>query len=150
MSAAAPVHASVALIGDRGVLIRGAPGSGKSSLLLSLVAQDPHTHALVADDRVALAAAHGRLLASVPESIAGLIEVRGQGIARRPWVSPVVIDLVVDLAPPEACPRMPLGEDEALAAVAGVDLPRVLIPVGAADAALRVTAALDRIGREKH
>ncbi len=143
MNAAETVHASVVLIGDSGILVRGAPGSGKSSLVLSLIAGDP-TAALVADDRVTLSAAGGRLLASVPEEIAGLIEVRGQGIVRQPWVSPVVVDLVVDLAPAEACPRMPLSGDDKRTAIAGVVLPRVLVPVGAGDAGLRVNAARAR------
>jgi HPr kinase/phosphorylase len=146
MSPPATVHASVALIGEGGVLIRGPSGSGKSSLLLSLLADD--TAALVADDRVALAAANGRLIASVPDEIAGLMEIRGQGIVRRPHVSPVVVDLVVDLAPVEACPRLPLSEADGRVVIAGVTLPRVHVAIGAADGAVRVRAALAQPRRE--
>ena len=149
MSPGQTVHASAALIGEAGVLIRGPSGSGKSALLMSLLAGDAVATALVADDRVVLAAAHGRLLASVPDGIAGLMEVRGEGVIRRPWVSPVVVDLVVDLAPAEACPRLPLTDEDQRVAVAGVSLPRLFIPLGAVDGALRVNAALDRVRREK-
>lgn len=138
------VHASAVLVGGRGVLIRGASGSGKSSLALALLFGGVVDATLVADDRVALAVAGGRLLASAPEPIAGLIEVRGVGIVRRPHVA-AAIDLVVDLAPLAECPRLP---DDAAAAVviAGMRLPRIFVAVGAADGATRVRAALSRFG----
>ena len=146
MSAEATVHASAALAGEHGVLIRGASASGKSSLLLALIAIDGARNALAADDRVVLAAHHGRLVASAPPELAGLIEVRGQGILRRPHVSPVVIDLVVDLTPPADCPRLP--EPDERAEIAGLLLPRLVLPIGAADGAIRVLTALaERIGR---
>ncbi len=107
MSAGATIHASAVLIGEHGVLIRGASGSGKSALLLALIMADAGGNALTADDRVVLAAHDGRLVASVPAELAGLIEVRGQGILKRPHVSPVVIDLVVDLVAGADAPRMP-------------------------------------------
>ena len=97
---------------------------------------------------MALTAANGRLVASVPDEIAGLMEVRGLGIVTRPYVSPVVVDLVVDLAPLEACPRLPLGEEDALAVIAGIALPRLHVAIGAGDGAVRVRAALAELRRE--
>ena len=112
MSGDANVHASAVLVGERGVLIRGASGSGKSSLALGLIAADPAATWLVADDRVDLArSAGGRLLASVPASLAGLIEIRGQGIFRV-RSSPVVVRLVVDSCRPPSCPRLPAAAEE--------------------------------------
>ncbi len=145
MSTPANVHASVALIGEGGVLIRGPSGSGKSSLLLSLLCD--HDAMLVADDQVLLSAADGRLVATVPDEIAGLMEVRGLGIVRRPHVSPVVVDLVVDLAPLDACPRLPLSDAEATAVLAGVTLPRLYVAIGSGDGAVRVKAALAEFRR---
>ena len=139
------MHASAVLVGERGVLIRGASGSGKSSLALGLVAADPAATWLVADDRVVLDAAGGRLLASVPAPLAGLIEIRGQGIVRMRHVSPVVVRLVVDLLPPASCPRLPAAEDERID-IEGVELARLMLPIGAADGALRVRAALGLFG----
>ncbi len=148
MSAAATVHASAALVGDHGVLIRGASASGKSSLLLALIMMDGARNALAADDRVVLAAHHGRLVASAPRELAGLIEVRGQGILRRPHVSPVVIDLVVDLLPAPACPRLP--DPDGHAEIAGIALPRLVLPAGQSDGALRVVTALgERVGHNR-
>lgn len=147
MSAIATVHAGAVLIGETGVLVRGASGSGKSSLILALLAARPENSWLVADDRVALQAAHGRLVASVPPALAGLIEVRGVGIVARPFVSPAVIRLVVDLVPAERAPRLPPAA-EAIAEVAGVTLPRLVLPAAGGDGALRVCAAIAARRRE--
>ncbi|MEX0851964.1 MAG: serine/threonine protein kinase [Bauldia sp.] len=149
MSPGSVDHASVALIGESGVLIRGASGSGKSSLLLAILSAETGSTALVADDRVRLAAHHGRLVATCPDELAGMMEVRGTGIVRRPFVSPVVVDLVVDLAPAAVCPRLPLGEADARVAVESVVVPRVFVPIGAVDGSLRVNTALEQVAREK-
>ena len=127
MTAAPSTHANCVAIGERGVLIRGEPGSGKSGLSATLVARAREAGRfarLVSDDRTLLRAVHGRLIASPPAALAGLIERRGVGIASEPHLSEIVVGLVVDLvASPD---RMP--EPEALAcAVAGVSLPRVAI-----------------------
>ena len=140
MSLPPTVHASAVLVGEAGVLIRGEPGSGKSSLVLALLEGNPPAR-LVADDRVALADAGGRLVASVPEVLAGLIEIRGQGIVRRPFVAPVVIRLVADLVSASAAPRLP-GAEDAEVTIAGVLLPRVFLPAGGPDLALRLRAAI--------
>ena len=143
------VHASVALIGDRGVLIRGPSGSGKSSLLLALIADDPDRNALVADDRVALSVANGRVIAAAPDAIAGMMELRGQGILRRPFVSPVVVDLVVDLVASAGSARMPEPEAQSTE-VAGVHLARLALPVDCDGKTLRVGVALQQAVSGKH
>jgi len=142
-TAADTVHASAAAVGGRGVLIRGRSGSGKSSLLLALLATVPDA-VLVADDRVAVSAEAGRLSAAVPAVIAGQMEVRGLGIVRRPHVSPVLVDLVVDLLPLEECPRLPAPEQR-MTTLVGIAVPRVFIAVGAPDAPVRVLVALAEI-----
>ncbi len=48
---------------------------------------------------------------------------------------------MVDLLPPEQCPRMPTAE-EALTVILGVELPRLILPAGGADGHLRVRVAL--------
>lgn len=143
MTTSETVHASAALVDGRGVLIRGRSGSGKSSLLLCLLYSEPNAM-LVADDRVVLTAVDGRILASVPDAIAGRMEVRGVGIVCRPHVSPAAVDLVVDLVPLAECPRLP-DTDEARALVDGIPLPRIFVAAGAADGASRVRAALAAI-----
>jgi len=136
------VHASAAEVGGRGVLIRGAAGSGKSSLLLQILSAEPDESRLVADDRVVLTAERGRLMASPPSTLAGLIEIRGQGILRMSFASPVAIDLVADLAAAGDCPRMPTPA-ERRTTLHGIDLPRIFIACGAADGNARIRAALN-------
>jgi HPr kinase/phosphorylase len=122
------LHASAVIVGTTGVLIRGASGAGKSSLALDLIEAARALGlfgALVADDRVRLAAAGGRLVASVPETIAGLVEERGRGILRVPYEPAAVIRQVVDLVdePPD---RMP-GPEAQTAQLEGLPVPRIAI-----------------------
>ncbi len=138
------VHASAVLIGTDGVLIRGKPGSGKSSLVLAILYGTKPAW-LIADDRVQLSDRTGRLLASAPEALAGKLEIRGQGIVTRDHVSPAAVGLVVDLLPLADCPRLP-EEAEMRVTILGITLPRLMLPVGSADGPIRVYAALDRVG----
>ena len=135
------VHASAARIDGAGVLVCGDSGSGKSSLVLALLIADRLTNRLIGDDRLFLLLDGGRLYASTPPEIAGLIEIRGQGIVRLPFVSPEPIDLIVDLQPAENAPRMPDAAARE-ASFGGVMLPRLILPIGQADGWIRVRAAL--------
>jgi HPr kinase/phosphorylase len=131
-STTATVHASAVLAGARAVLIRGPSGAGKSRLALGLIQAAERgllTFArLVADDRVELSAAHGRLLARAPPALAGLIEVRGLGIRRLDHEPVAVVGLVVDLAAPEA-ERLP-GPAAQEIVVAGIKTPRLAVGIG--------------------
>ena len=98
------VHASCVALGGRGVLLRGAPGAGKSDLALRLIDAGA---TLVSDDRVALDGGRSALLASPPARIAGLLEVRGLGIVTMAYTGRCPVRLVVDLVAPEAVERMP-------------------------------------------
>jgi HPr kinase/phosphorylase len=135
------IHASAVALAGRGVLVRGRSGSGKSSLVLQILSAEPVGSALIADDRVALKADGGRVIASAPELLAGLLEIRGQGILRLPYLSPAAIDLIVDIVPKDDCPRMPTGEQRQ-ACLAGINLQRIFLAAGGADGAARVRAAL--------
>ncbi len=78
---------------------------------------------LVADDRVHLEAVGGRLLASAPEALAGLIEVRGCGLLRVTHEPRAVIGLVIDLDAPDA-QRLPAPEVRSIE-INGISLPRL-------------------------
>ncbi len=144
MADGAPTHhASCIAIGEAGVLIRGKSGSGKSCLALRLILDPPRAlrpATLVADDRVRLAVRDGLLVATVPETLAGLIEVRHLGIRRLPHRPFAVVRLVVDLGVPEV-ERLP-ADDALRVVLEGVTVPRIAVPAGA-DAALLVAAALE-------
>lgn len=107
----APVHASCVALGSRGVLLRGAPGAGKSDLALRLIDAGA---TLVSDDRVALDDGDGALLASPPARLAGLLEVRGLGIVAMAYTGRCPVHLAVDLVAPEAVERMPEADSVVL------------------------------------
>jgi HPr kinase/phosphorylase len=134
MAPSATVHASAVLVGPRAVLIRGPSGSGKSQLALELI-EIARTGSLpfarlVADDRVHLEAAHGRLLARPAEALAGLIEVRGVGLARLAHEASAVVGLVVDLAAADAR-RLPEASSRRTE-IDGIQLPRLTVSSGTA------------------
>jgi HPr kinase/phosphorylase len=85
-------------------LLRGRSGAGKSDLALRLIEGGAD---LVADDRVVLMQDGGRLLASPPPNLAGLIEARGLGILRLAHLDAVPLYLVVDLVAPDQVERLP-------------------------------------------
>lgn len=126
------VHASCVLVGRSAVLIRGASGSGKSRLAAAIMRSReirPEGIArLVADDRVHLFAAHGRLLAAAPTATAGKIEARGLGIHSVDYEPLAVVALVVDLGAPDAA-RMP-EESARSVELLGVKLSRLPITSG--------------------
>jgi len=97
------VHASCVAIRNKGILILGDSGMGKSDLALRLMDGGAR---LVADDRTELTVEHGRLCARAPKSIAGLIEVRGLGIVAQPFASKAFVALAVKLdAAPQRLPE---------------------------------------------
>ena len=125
------IHATAVLVGARAVLIRGSSGAGKSRLAIALIeaAQSgllPFAR-LVGDDRVHVAASHGRVLVRPVKALEGLIEVRGLGIRRIAFEPLAVVDRVVDLAADDA-ERLP---DPSEAVIAGNALPRLAVAAGA-------------------
>ena len=132
------VHASCVALERRGVLLRGAPGAGKSDLALRLIDGGA---ALVADDQVVLTRGGEALLAAPPAFIAGLLEVRGIGIVSMTFVPQCPVHLVVDLAPPEVIERMP---EAATAALCGYRVRRVTLAPFEASAPAKVRLALVR------
>jgi len=106
------LHATVVVIGAIGVLIRGPSGAGKSTLALKLVdlATARNRFAmLVADDQTWISRHGGRLVARVPESIAGLIEHRGYGPVRVAHEPGAVVDRIVTLIDAAEVPRVHTG-----------------------------------------
>ncbi|MCC2113005.1 MAG: HPr kinase/phosphatase C-terminal domain-containing protein [Hyphomicrobiales bacterium] len=118
------IHATAVLVGRKAVLIRGAAGSGKSSLALALIrrgARENRLIRLVADDQVFVAAVNGALIAQTPETIAGLIEERRNGIVSCAYEGLARIGLAIDLV-------AVMAKDEApTATIAGISLPRIAI-----------------------
>ncbi|APX12591.1 HPr kinase/phosphorylase [Tateyamaria omphalii] len=93
MTAALRVHASAVAVDGRGVLIRGASGSGKSSLALQLMGLGA---TLIADDQTELTRATHGIVLTAPAAIKGQIEARGVGILNAHSVT-APLHFVVDL-----------------------------------------------------
>lgn len=101
------LHASCVSLDGKGVLLFGPPGSGKSDLALRLIDSGG---VLVADDQVFITAQTDALIASPPEQIAGLLEMRGVGIFQMGYVPHVPLVLAVQLVARTAVERMPPSE----------------------------------------
>jgi len=136
MTAPLLLHASCVCVKDKGILLIGASGTGKSDLALRLIDRGA---VLVADDYVNLSRKDDVLMASPPDRLAGKIEVRGVGICTLPFMAAAQIHLYVDLA---ATPdRFP---DPAFKDIAGVMIPRIAISALEASAPQKIELALSQ------
>ncbi len=129
MSTQKCVHGSCVSRDGQGVLVVGPPGSGKSDLVLRLLARG---FDLVADDQVAI----GGGSVSCPAELAGLLEVRGLGIVRLAHQPRARLALIVELGTPVE--RMPVPATHGV-----LGCPVVRIDATAASAPERVALALD-------
>lgn len=130
-------QASAVAIDGRALLIEGPPGSGKSSLTLALIERGA---GLIGDDAVTLMALDGYLLASPPPNIAGLLEIRGVGLATLPLAPPAPVALVLALGerPGARLPAAPLPRR----IIAGVPVPVLAFDPGSIAPAERALWAL--------
>lgn len=132
-------QAGCVAIGRKGLLIEGAPGSGKSSLALALIDRGA---VLVGDDGVLLNATGGCLIASPHPNISGKLEVRNLGLIDMPVSPPVPVVLVISLDP--QAPRF-IERAEAIT-IAGVSLPLIRLYPDSPVLALRAEIALRTFG----
>lgn len=145
---AANLHGTAISIGGRAVLLRGPSGSGKSDLALRSMALRPgplvtHQPMLVADDRVLARLVAGRIEVSCPTVLKGMIEVRGIGIVRVPFVEVAALALVADLVEPAAIARLP--DPCSPAVICGQSVTRVLVAPFEASTPLKLLLALENI-----
>jgi HPr kinase/phosphorylase len=105
------LHAACVCLGQRGVLILGPSGSGKSALALQLMA---YGCTLVADDGVEILERDGACLARAPATLRGMIEARGVGLLSAATTEAAVIVLAVDLAATET-ERLPPWRETVIA-----------------------------------
>jgi HPr kinase/phosphorylase len=144
------VHASALVVGERGALIRGPSGAGKSLLMLAIIASARAAGgfaAVVADDRVFLSVAAGRLLARGAAGFEGFVERRGEGLSRQPHEPRAVLRLVIDLsARGRTPPRLP-EDSERDVELLGIRLPRLALDLapGLQEGAYAALRGIDRL-----
>lgn len=131
--------ATCVAIGDRGVLIEGPSGSGKSALALALIDRGAR---LVGDDGVMLERSGDRLLARPHPNTNGLIEIRNLGLVSMNVCEEIAICLAIALD--AAAPRF--IERPGVRDIAGVVLPSITLWPEPAPPALKVEQALRLYG----
>lgn len=136
MTATMLVHATAVAIGGRAILLRGAPGAGKSDLALRLIDCGAQ---LVADDQAELRREKDRIRVRAPAEIAGLIEVRGIGILRLQALEEAPLAMCVDLLPPAEIERLPEPRFEEVLAIA---VPLIAVSAFEVSAAAKLRMAL--------
>ncbi len=135
------IHASMTVVGDRGIVITGEPCSGKSSLAMVLAERAAARGVfarLVSDDQVLVSSRNGVLVCMAPAAITGLVEVRGLGPSPVRHLPTAVADLVVQLVEPGAAPRMAVDQT---ADMAGVRLPLLVLAARDTPGAARAVEA---------
>lgn len=132
---------SAVAIGGRALAIEGPPGSGKSTLALALIDRGAQ---LIGDDGIALRRSGDRIMVAPPPNIAGLIEIRGVGIAKLPLADPAPLALVLTLgAEGERLPETTPARE-----ILGCAIPSLPFEPGAIAPAVRAEWALALHGLE--
>lgn len=99
------LHANSIAFENKGLLILGPSGSGKSDLSLRLIEKG---WSLVGDDYSKVWEEHEKLWAKPHENTSGEIEVRGLGIVKVPFIQKAqVLGLVYLVVDPKEVERMP-------------------------------------------
>jgi HPr Serine kinase C-terminal domain len=133
-------QATCVWVEGRGLLIEGAPGTGKSSLALALIDRGA---VLVGDDGVSLERNGTRLIASPVPATSGLLEVRNLGLlAFAPVMPGVPVALVLVLDP--VAPRFITAPEQTIRH--GALLPLIRLWPDSPVLALRAEQALRRYG----
>ncbi|MGJ8569140.1 MAG: HPr kinase/phosphorylase [Hoeflea sp.] len=104
------IHATSIVVGRTGLLFLGPSGSGKTRAAFACLSQAAAlgwNAALIADDRTILTVHGGRCIASCPDPIRGLLELRGTGIISFRQVDRAVMLCAVALSEPSADTRLP-------------------------------------------
>jgi Serine kinase of the HPr protein, regulates carbohydrate metabolism len=144
----ANVHATAIVVGTAGLLFIGPSGAGKSITAFNCLAAAQRAGvaaSLIADDRVVVASEGGRLVATCPDSISGLIEIRGSGILRLPHVASAPLDLAVLICNPSTADRLPPADEVHTIPDVGI-LPQIRLMAGTAEPLSLIACFYPEIG----
>lgn len=119
------LHATAIVVGSTGLLFMGPSGWGKSMLAFACITEAQRigmSAILVADDQVLISRQEGAVIATCPASIAGLIELRGTGIVRVPYIATACMHYAVLPGSVSGEKRLP-PKAERVTIVNDIDLP---------------------------
>ena len=133
------LHATTISVNNHALLILGESSVGKSGLALQLLDRGA---LLVSDDQTEISSDGEYLLASPPESIAGLMEVRGVGIVPFPHKSKVPVAAAITLVDQADEPRLP--EPETID-VCGAAVPHLQLDAGSHILPEKVLLVMERV-----
>jgi HPr kinase/phosphorylase len=102
------VHGTAIALEDKGVLLIGPSGSGKSDLALRLIDSGA---TLISDDQIICERRNDEIFLFPHKKINGLIEVRGVGIIKVPYIENVKLKMIVQLIN-EQPERIPVKEEK--------------------------------------
>ena len=88
------IHGTSIALEENGVLIVGFSGSGKSDLALRLIDSGA---TLICDDQTICKKVENEIFLFAQEKICGLIEVRGLGLIKVPYVENIKLKMIVKL-----------------------------------------------------
>ncbi|MDM9624523.1 serine/threonine protein kinase [Rhizobium sp. S152] len=121
------LHATAIVIGRTGLLFMGPSGWGKSMLAFTCITEAQRVGLvamLVADDQVFISREGDKVIAECPETIGGMIELRGTGIVSIPHAGRAVMHYAIipgSASGPERLPvkgeRVELGNAVELPAI---------------------------------
>lgn len=140
------VHATTIDIAGAGVIIFGSSGSGKSDLALRLIESGA---LLVSDDQTVVFLRDGRIWAQPPETLAGLLEVRGTGVVACATKAATCLWLAVELVR-EVPVRMPEAAFWQPSGAAWPRLRQVRLDGREASAAAKVRITLATLGKAEN
>lgn len=135
------IHATFVVLNKKGVLLKGKSGSGKSDIALRLI--ENKGAELVADDAVEMFVHSGKLWGKAPDNLKGMLEVRGIGIVKYPYMADAAVDMVVELKnKPEEIERMPIKQQEI---ILGLEINKIDLYAKESSAPDKIVAALHNI-----
>lgn len=145
MSNPVNIHASCVAIGNKGVLLLGKSGAGKSDIALRLIDGGAR---LVADDRTILFVKSGALHAKAPATIQGLLEIRSVGIVEMPVRSQIRLAMAVMLGRESARLPEPQFWNAPAPLRMNTKLPQITLDARYASTPARIRAALTAFSNE--
>jgi serine kinase of HPr protein (carbohydrate metabolism regulator) len=138
------IHATLVQLQGKGILLTGKSGSGKSDLALRLI--ENKGAKLIADDMVEICEQNGKIIGCVPQNLSGLLEVRGVGIVKYPYLESSAVDMFVALQDtPEKVDRMPIIAKEV---ILGLEINKIDLYAKENSAPEKIVAALRKFGQD--